>query len=144
MTSAIPAAAVPSPAPLSEWASLDRRALEGRLSKAMRQGKDAELPMLHLALADRSLVNHEQADAEEFLRKAILGATAADQKTIHARARVTLGDLAHGSGDLTTACEHWQIARGIFLELSRSADQEAVERRMQRNGCPTDWVLTEF
>ena len=48
------------------------------------------------------------------------------------------------SGDLTTACEHWQIARALFHELKQGRDHAAVETRMLRNGCPTDWVLTDF
>jgi hypothetical protein len=57
---------------------------------------------------------------------------------------VVLGDLAHKDGDLTTACEHWQIARALFVELKQDGAHESVEVRMLRNGCPTDWVLTDF
>lgn len=142
-TSASVAHLIPQ-SPLGDLDHLDRRVLEGRLSTALRKGQAAELPKLYLALANRSLGDVQQSEAEDLLRKAILGAAAVDQKDIHASARVTLGDLAHGAGDLTTACEHWQIARGLYLELDQSSQREAVESRMHRNGCPTDWVLTEF
>jgi hypothetical protein len=78
------------------------------------------------------------------LRKSIRGAAGAELKETHARARLALGDLAHESGDLTTACEHWQIARALFHELKQSREHDAAEQRMLRNGCPTDWVLTDF
>jgi hypothetical protein len=28
--------------------------------------------------------------------------------------------------------------------LKQAVDHEAAEQRMLRNGCPTDWVLTDF
>ena len=51
---------------------------------------------------------------------------------------------ARAAGDLTTACEHWQIARSLFEEGSQKAKAENVEARMKRFGCPTDWVLNDF
>ena len=84
------------------------------------------------------------AEAEELLRKCILGAGAARHKATHAKARLALGDLAHAGGDPTTACEHWQIARALFHELRQVEDHAEAEQRMLRNGCPTDWVLTDF
>ena len=52
--------------------------------------------------------------------------------------------MARKSGDLTTACEHWQIARGLYVELKKEGELEQVEARMHDNGCPTDWVLNDF
>jgi len=86
----------------------------------------------------------ETSAAADLLRKSILGATSAGQKDTHAKARLALGDIAHSNGDPATACEHWQIARSLFRELRQSGEHDAVEGRMRRNGCPTDWVLTDF
>lgn len=139
-----PIAEQPSPGVDDALVGLDSAAIKGAVRKAEARGQHEKLPSLYLALARHSLAAEEKADAEEFLRMAIRGAGMADQKDIHAKARLALGDAAHAGGDLTTACEHWQIARTIFLELKQRADHEAVETRMLRNGCPTDWVLTDF
>jgi hypothetical protein len=116
----------------------------GETGKTSETGDAGELPDRCLSLAQRRIEAGETADAEALLRKSIRGAASADLKETHARARLALGDLAHRSGDLTTACEHWQIARALFHELKKTGDHELVEGRMLRNGCPTDWVLTDF
>jgi len=124
--------------------SLDSAALTAALRKAEASGEAERLPGLYLSLARCRLEEKNKSDAEDLLRKSIRGAAGTQQKDIHARARLALGDLAHAGGDLTTACEHWQIARALFHELKQGRDHEAVETRMLRNGCPTDWVLTDF
>lgn len=111
---------------------------------AEKTGAQARLPGLYLLLAQSRLAAGKTAEAEEILRKSIRAAASLKIKDVHAKARVTLGDLAHGSGDLTTACEHWQIARALFHELKQVPEHDAVESRMLKNGCPTDWVLTDF
>lgn len=126
------------------FAGLDSTAIKSALRKAEKAGQREKVPRLHLALAHACLAAEEKGEAEEYLRAAILGAGTVGQKDIHAKARLALGDLAHAGGDLTTACEHWQIARALYLELKLGADHEAVENRMRCNGCPTDWVLTDF
>jgi tetratricopeptide (TPR) repeat protein len=123
---------------------LDRAALAAAVEDAESRGEAGRLPGLYLSLAQCRIEAGETADAEELLRKSIRGAAGAQLKDTHARARLALGDLAHKSGDLTTACEHWQIARALFHELKQSRDHAVVEQRMLRNGCPTDWVLTDF
>jgi len=123
---------------------LDRAALAAAVRDAESRGESARLPGLYLSLARCRIEDGETADAEELLRKSIRGAAGAQIKDTHAMARLALGDLAHRSGDLTTACEHWQIARALFHELKQKRDHEAAESRMLRNGCPTDWVLTDF
>ncbi len=62
----------------------------------------------------------------------------------HAAARLMLGEVAHQAGDLTSACEQWQLARTAFLEGGDAEQHARVEKRMRDNGCPTDWVLTDF
>jgi hypothetical protein len=123
--------------------SLDAEALSVELADAEANGHKDRLPTLYLSLARCRLETGANGEAEAFLRKSILGA-GAQQKQVHAEARLALGDLAHEGGDPTTACEHWQIARALFHELGKKPEHEATESRMLRNGCPTDWVLTDF
>lgn len=124
--------------------ALDAAALTAALSEAQAGGQQRRLPGLYLSLARCRLDEGKTAAAEELLRKCILAAVEAGLEEAHARARLALGDIAQAGGDLATACEHWQIARGIFFQLKRERDHHAVEGRMLRNGCPTDWVLTDF
>ncbi len=137
--------AAPSrPCAAERAAKLDGAALMAAVQDAETRGEGSRLPGLYLSLAHCRIEAGQTADAEELLRKSIRGAASIQLKDTHARARLALGDLAHSSGDLTTACEHWQIARALFYELKQSREHEAVESRMLRNGCPTDWVLTDF
>jgi hypothetical protein len=62
----------------------------------------------------------------------------------HAEARIELAELARADGDLTSACEHWQMAKLMFHETGRRADQDRMADVMRQNRCPTDWVLTGF
>lgn len=78
------------------------------------------------------------------LRDALWTASLAGQHAIAGQARLSLGDLAHASGDMTTACEHWQIAQDLFTANGQKADLAVVGARMRRHGCPTDWVLNGF
>jgi hypothetical protein len=82
--------------------------------------------------------------AARHLTQSIKLASAQGRKDTHADARLALGDVARKTGDLTTACEHWQLARGLFLELNKPDQLALVEARMRDNGCPTDWVLNDF
>jgi len=118
--------------------------LVARIGLVEARGSEGELPGLHLALARVRLDAGRMEDASDQLRKSIRIAARLGNKEAHARARLELGDIARRSGDLTTACEHWQIARGLFHELERASDLKAVETRMRQHGCPTDWVLNDF
>jgi len=55
-----------------------------------------------------------------------------------------LAEAAYLAGDLTTACEQWQLARTAYLEDGQMERHASIEKRMRANGCPTDWVLTDF
>jgi hypothetical protein len=141
------AAAPTSAAPVAKNVAktkVDPAALLAAVSEAETAGQRDRLPGLYLSLAQCRLEEGDSAQAEDLLRKCILGAASARHKATHAKARLMLGDLAHAAGDATTACEHWQIARALFHELKQAADHEKAEQRMLRNGCPTDWVLTDF
>ncbi len=65
-------------------------------------------------------------------------------ESTHAIARMHLADAARSTGDLTSACEHWHLAREAFQASGHSEEHARVEKLMRENGCPTDWVLTEF
>ena len=131
-------------APPARLTALDGAALLAAVEEAEAAGQVKRLPGLYLSLARWRLESDETPAAEELLRKCILAATTGGQKDCHARGRLALGDVALGKGDPVTACEHWQIARSLFGELRLSQEHDAVEERMRRNGCPTDWVLTDF
>ena len=124
--------------------ALDAASLLAAVKEAEADGQVKRLPGLYLSLARWRLESEETSAAEELLRKCILAATTGDQKDCHARGRLALGDIALSKGDPVTACEHWQIARSLFRELRLSQEHDTVEARMRRNGCPTDWVLTDF
>lgn len=99
------------------------------------------------AIIDEALAKRAEGDenaAADSLRAAIIKATKARKPLLHASARLELGDIAHAEGDLTTACEHWQMARSMFEDEKRAQNASDCEKRMTRNGCPTDWVLNDF
>jgi hypothetical protein len=123
---------------------LDEGALVAAVAEAEAEGSSRRLPGLYLSLAQLRTDAGDDRGAGELLRKCIRAAVSADLKEPHAKARLALGDLAQAAGDPVTACEHWQIARKLFHELGRRGDYNAVDARMLRNGCPTDWVLTDF
>lgn len=118
--------------------------IAAKVARAEQLKDESRLPGLYLALGEAKLAAGSTAEGAEFLRKSIRSAIRSGDVEAHAKARLELGDLARASGDLTTACEHWQIARGLYFEARRSTELEAVESRMQRHGCPTDWVLNDF
>ncbi len=82
--------------------------------------------------------------AAALLRESILLAAAHGLSDQQALARLELGELARQDGDLITACEHWQIARGLFQDLKNKPRVKTIETRMREHGCPTDWVLNDF
>jgi hypothetical protein len=133
----VSAAVAPSPA-LSAWE------VERKLRQAEERSAKDELPGLYLMLAHCRMTDGAKSQAEDLLRKSLRVSAGARFKDVQAKARVALGDLAFESGDRSTACEHWQIARALFHELKQTGEHAAVEGRMLKNGCPTDWVLTDF
>ena len=138
---AIPAADVPT---VANRRAIDGAALLAAIGEAEAGGQIQRLPGLYLSLAEWRRDMGETGAAEDLLRKSIRAAATAGLKETHAKARVALGDIAQAKGDPVTACEHWQIARGLFHELKQQGEHAAVDERMLRNGCPTDWVLTDF
>jgi tetratricopeptide (TPR) repeat protein len=107
-------------------------------------GDKAELAHLHIDQATAYIAAGRKDEAASCLRDAIRVAALNRLAAPHARALLELGDLYFSNGDPTTACEQWQIARNLFHDLARPADRDSVDKRMLSNGCPTDWVLTDF
>lgn len=101
-------------------------------------------PELLLARARSLLAAGAPEDAAAQLRLCVRLAGKLKQPLIEASARLELGDLAGAAGDLTTACEHWQMARALYADLKLASEGKAAEGRMERAHCPTDWVLTKF
>lgn len=97
-----------------------------------------------LATAREAIERGGNDEAAALLRQIIREASGLGERGIEADARLALGDIARRGGDLTSACEHWQLARGLFQDLKRAADLAATEARMRAVGCPTDWVLNDF
>lgn len=120
------------------------RDLEQALQRAFERDEPHRLAGLYLDLARRKLASGDPESARGLLLDSVRAATAASQRETHARARQELGEIAHAAGDLTMACEHWQIARKLFHETGLTSEHAIVEARMLANGCPTDWVLTDF
>jgi cytoskeletal protein RodZ len=97
-----------------------------------------------LGVAQSQVQSGQALAAAATLREAIHLAASIGLTGQHAAARLELGELARLDGDLITACEHWQIARGLFHDLGARERVKAAETRMREHGCPTDWVLNDF
>jgi hypothetical protein len=128
-----------APAPLA-----GAEGLSAAIASAEASGDERGLVELYLALGRKLSERGNAGEAARSLAKSIRLAAKLGQKGAHAQARLELGDISREGGDLTTACEHWQIARGLFVELEKKTELEKTETRMRDNGCPTDWVLNDF
>lgn len=140
----VPPATAEAPAQIVKLTAIDGAALSAALREAEAEGATNRIPGLYLSLAQWQVDAGDTRAAGDLLRKCIRAATSAGNKDAHAKARLALGDIAQSAGDPVTACEHWQIARKLFHELKSTHEFRAVDARMLRNGCPTDWVLTDF
>lgn len=116
--------------------------LEQKLEIAKTKGEP--LAALYLALGRAKMASGAEAAALVALRSAAGFAAQQGPPRVHAEARIELAEAAVRAGDPTSACEHWQMARMAFLDAGEKADGEKVDLRMRANGCPTDWVLTDF
>jgi hypothetical protein len=122
--------------PAPDWPSL--------IEKAETEGDQAALAGFRLAFARAEIARGRNEPAAEQLRSSIRAAAKSRNVSIQAEARLELAELARAAGDLTTACEHWQIARGLFHGLKQQESLGETERLMRQHGCPTDWVLNDF
>lgn len=135
--------------PLPETASTQPEAssmatLTRRLKDAEAAGELISLAPLYLELARAYLAAGREDDALSALRSAAGLAALHGPKAVHAEARVELAEAAYHAGDLTSACEHWQLARAAYQDDGQSGGAARIGKRMHENGCPTDWVLTDF
>lgn len=137
-----PPAAAPPPPTLPSFAGVEAGELARRLDEADRRNDVRAAAPLLLALARRARADGSDAVASAHLRRCIR--SAAGDRLVEAAARLELGDIAEAGGDLTTACEHWQLARQIAGELGLNEEAAVAEARMASHGCPTDWVLNDF
>jgi hypothetical protein len=113
--------------------------------EAAEAAKDLVLVASHyLAFARQEIAGGQPDRAADHLRSSVRASAKGRHASIQAEARLELAELARVAGDLTTACEHWQIARGLFHGLKQAAEVGETEKLMQRHGCPTDWVLNDF
>lgn len=115
-----------------------------RIATAEAKGDGRDLAALYLGWARDEIAGGNAISAGDHLRTAVRHAAQMKQPDTHADARLELAALARDAGDLTTACEHWQIARALFHDLKLAEKATDTERHMQRHGCPTDWVLNDF
>ena len=115
-----------------------------RLDAALGAGDKVALAPLYLELARAHRDAGQHSDCLTALRSAAGLASQHGPRTAHADARLELAEAAFVSGDLTSACEHWQLAKIALHDDGQREAQVRVEKRMRDNGCPTDWVLTDF
>jgi hypothetical protein len=115
-----------------------------RIDAAKASNDKTPLAGLYLALARA----HEKTGDDEARMSALRSAAGCGAlhgpHGSHALARLQLAEAAYASGDLTSACEQWHLARAAFLADGQTEEHARVDKRMRDNGCPTDWVLTDF
>ncbi len=137
LTSGAPAAPDHSPQDQEE-------ALSAVVEEAKSARDDALLSRSSVALARLLLARSARPQASTLLQSAVMAARRAKLPVVHAEARIELAELALIEGDLTSACEHWQMAKLMFHETGRRSDQERMADLMRIHRCPTDWILTNF
>lgn len=119
-------------------------ALNLKLRAAESDGDNAVLAPIYLELAHAHRAAGRDTDAMRALRSAAGIASKFGPRAAHAEARLELAEMAFNAGDLTSACEHWQMAKTALFDDGQRDAQARIERRMKDQGCPTDWVLTDF
>lgn len=118
--------------------------IAAKIENAIARGDKTSLSQLYFELA-AACEREGKLDARmTALRSAAGHGALHGPHAAHAAARLALAEVAHQSGDLTSACEQWQLARTAFQEGGDAEQHARVEKRMRENGCPTDWVLTDF
>lgn len=119
-------------------------AIAAKIDSAVARGEKTALAGLYLDLASAYARAGDQNAHMDALRSAAGNGALHGPHAAHAAARLALGEAAHEAGDLIGACEQWQLARTASLEGGDAAQHAMIEKRMRDNGCPTDWVLTDF
>lgn len=123
----------------------DIGAIADRIAEAeAHEGRKGDLAGLYLQLAQAYLADQRPDAALGALRSAAGCGAMHGPADAHAEARLVLGELALAAGDRIGACEQWQIAKTVFHDHGMRDAYGKVDAKMRANGCPTDWVLTEF
>jgi hypothetical protein len=136
--------AVPDDAPPPLSLEEQEAALVLAVETAKADRDDPILSRSSVALARLLIARSQRPQASSLLLSAVLAAQRAKLPVVHAEARIELAEIALLDGDLTTACEHWQMAKLMFHDTGRRFDQDRMADLMRRHRCPTDWVLTNF
>lgn len=119
-------------------------ALQSQIDGVMKVQPNNTLAPLFLEMARHHKAVGDEASYLAALRSAAGLAAQHGPRAAHAEARLQLAEAAFDAGDLTGACEQWQIARDALHDDGQKEAHARVEQRMRDNGCPTDWVLTDF
>ena len=119
-------------------------AIERQIAEATASGKHHVVAAMYLDLAARNRALGLDKEAQYALRSAAGIGSQHGPEHVHAAARIALAEAAFDHGDLTAACEQMQLARTAFQRDGNSAEADGIDKRMRANGCPTDWVLTDF
>ncbi len=119
-------------------------ALQFKLNEAMKVQSKATLAPMFLDMAKHHKAAGDEQSYLAALRSAAGLAAQHGPSSAHAEARLALAEAAFQNGDPIGACEQWQMARNALLEDGQKEAHARVEQRMRDNGCPTDWVLTDF
>jgi hypothetical protein len=127
---------------------LSQQEQEDMLLAAVQAAKSArDDPLLarsSVELGRLLLARSARPQASVLLQGAVMAAGRAKLPVVHAEARIELAEIALAEGDLTSACEHWQMAKLMFHEMGRRSDQDRMANLMRVHRCPTDWILTNF
>jgi len=118
--------------------------ITAKIEKAIASGEKTSLSRLHFELASAHARDGNFDARMSALRSAAGYGALHGPHDAHAAARLALAEVAHQAGDLSSACEQWQLARTAFHDGGDEEQYARVEKRMRENGCPTDWVLTDF
>ncbi len=138
----VPEAHDTAPKPSPRMATVANLTLQFDQQEKLQERAPSALGYLELARQHRQ-AGDERA-CHEALRSAAGVAARFGPPSVHAAARLELADAAYAAGDLIGACEQWQMARTALHEDGQKDAYARIEKRMRDNGCPTDWVLTDF
>ena len=114
------------------------------IKRLEKQSESARLAELYSKRGSLALKAKDTALAQKYFLKALTMSEQVNAAEQQADARKNLGDIAFSGDDLTTACEHWQLARDHYLACGKPNLASAIEDQMSKNQCPTDWVLNGF
>ena len=122
----------------------DEMSLRRSLQRSIAKGETKAMLTASMKLSRLLLDRGERKEADGLLREATSVASKSQFLEEHAEVRVELANLAKQDGDMTSACEHWQIALQLYHDLNRKEDRDEIAKCMKDCGCPTAWFLNSF